>query len=191
MNIIAIIATAFGLSMDAFAVSITDGMLIDDVKTKDALKVGAYFGIAQAIMPLIGWLSSIYFQKYIEGIDHWIALLLLGFIGGKMIYESIKSRKDDCVKKEKNGDILSNKTLFILAIATSIDALVVGISFAFLKVPIVESIIIIGIVTFIMCFIGVMIGKRCGSLLKNNIEIIGGIILILIGVNIFLEHVLG
>ncbi|HHV99517.1 MAG TPA: manganese efflux pump [Clostridiaceae bacterium] len=188
MNFTTILLTAVGLAMDAFAVSITNGMLLKEVKIKDALKVGAYFGIAQAVMPLIGWLLCVKFQDYVTAYDHWVALLLLGFIGGKMIYEGIKSRKEGCVTEEAKTSRIDNKTLFLLAIATSIDALAVGVSFAFLNVGIFESVIVIGIITLILCFIGVLLGKKCLPMLKSNAELAGGIILLFIGLKIFAEH---
>lgn len=185
MSILTIILIAFGLSMDAFAVSVTNGIMLREVKFREPLKIGLFFGIFQAIMPLIGWLAGIKFQKYITSFDHWIAFLLLSFIGGKMLYESVKSRDED---QGEEAFSLENKTLLLLAIATSIDALAVGVSFAFLNVSIYQSIFIIGIITFIICFIGVVIGRKCGSLLKNNAEIIGGIVLIIIGLKILNEH---
>ena len=183
MNLLTILLIAFGLSMDAFAVSVTNGVTLQQVKIKDALKIATFFGLSQGIMPLIGWLAGINFQNYITKIDHWIAFLLLGFIGGKMIYESIKSKDDKCENVN-----LCNKTLLMLSIATSIDALAVGISFAFLNVSIIESVIIIAAVTFILCFIGVFLGKSCGGLLQKNAEVFGGIVLIFIGIKIFTDH---
>lgn len=188
MSLLTIIITAFALSMDAFAVSITNGILIYDVKAKDALKTGAYFGFFQGVMPLIGWLLGIKFQNHITKIDHWIALILLGFIGIKMIYESFQNKPIACENSQNPRECLNSRTMIMLSIATSIDALAVGVSFALLKVPIVSSIIIIGIITFAVCFMGVFIGKNCGVLLKKNAEIFGGVILILMGVKIFLEH---
>lgn len=188
MNFTTILLTAFGLAMDAFAVSITNGMLLKKVKMGDALKTGAYFGIAQAVMPLIGWLLCVKFQDYVTTYDHWVALLLLGFIGGKMIFEGIKSRKEGCPTEDAKTSKIDNKTLFLLAIATSIDALAVGVSFAFLNVSIFKSVIIIGVITLILCFIGVLLGKKCLPMLKSNAELVGGIILVLIGLKIFAEH---
>ncbi|WP_315115002.1 manganese efflux pump MntP family protein [uncultured Clostridium sp.] len=184
MDLFTILLIAFGLSMDAFAVSITNGVTLQEVHIKDALKIAGYFGIFQALMPLLGWLVGINFQNYITKFDHWIAFLLLAFIGGKMIYETLKS-DDDCQTEKAE---LCNKTLFILAIATSIDALAVGVSFAFFEVSIIQSILIIGIVTFIICFMGVYLGKKFGCLLKKNAELIGGIVLMMIGFKIFAEH---
>lgn len=199
MNIITIILTGFALSMDAFAVSVTKGMTIKNLTKKMAIKIALFFGVFQAAMPLIGWLLGISFQGYIEAIDHWIALILLSIIGGKMIYEFYENRKEaksevvneasiTLEKEGVRGEELSNKELTTLAIATSIDALAVGISFAFLKVNIVSSSTIIGIITFIVCFIGVVAGKKIGGLFKDYAELAGGIILILIGINIFNEH---
>ncbi|MEW9094049.1 MAG: manganese efflux pump MntP family protein [Clostridiaceae bacterium] len=184
MDLITILFIAFGLSMDAFAVSITNGVTLQEVRIKDALKIATYFGIFQGLMPLLGWLVGINFENYITKFDHWIALLLLAFIGGKMIYDTLKS--DDSCPTEKVE--LCNKTLVMLAIATSIDALAVGVSFAFLQVSIIQAIFIIGVITFIVCFIGVYLGKKFGCLLKRNAELIGGIILVMIGFKIFAEH---
>lgn len=186
MDIITIILIGFGLSMDAFAVSVTNGATLKKVGMKEALRIGGFFGFFQALMPLLGWLLGVRLQNYITRIDHWIAFLLLAFIGGKMVYETLKSSKGS--SNEDVEKTLDNKTLLILAIATSIDALAVGVSFAFLEVSIIGSIIIIGVITFILCFIGVLAGKKCGELLKRNAELIGGVVLILIGMKILFEH---
>ena len=202
MNIITIVLTAFALAMDAFAVSITKGMTLKNLTKKIAIKIALFFGVFQAAMPLIGWMLGISFQGYIKAIDHWIALILLSILGGKMIYEFYENRKEAAAKKEEpeievstslegeenNKNELSNKELTTLAIATSIDALAVGISFAFLNVNIVSSSLIIGLITFIVCFIGVIAGKKIGGIFKDYAELIGGIILIIIGINIFNEH---
>lgn len=188
MSFVTIAFIAFGLSMDAFAVSITNGMISTRAKTRHALKIGLFFGLAQAIMPVIGWFASINFHKYISRFDHWAAFLLLGFIGGKMIYESLKERNQECQNGLKKKKTMDNKTLFMLAIATSIDALAVGVSFAFLDVSILESSIIIGLITFAICFAGVLIGRKCSSLLRNRAELLGGIVLISIGLKILVEH---
>lgn len=190
MDFITIIFIAFGLSMDAFAVSIANGAILKKVTKNEALKIGAYFGGFQAFMPLLGWSLGVRFQNYITEIDHWIALLLLGFIGGKMIYETLKENKkgESQCEAYKSQEALSNKTLIILSVATSIDALAVGISFAFLKVSIIQSIVTIGLITFIICFLGVLIGKKCGQFLKTKAEFLGGTVLILIGIKIFIEH---
>lgn len=202
MNITTIVLTAFALAMDAFAVSVTKGMTLKNLTKAIAIKIALFFGVFQAAMPLSGWLLGISFQGYIKAIDHWIALILLSILGGKMIYEFYESRKEGTSEnedtesevsttlegEENNKYEISNKELTTLAIATSIDALAVGISFAFLNVNIVSSSLIIGIITFIVCFIGVIAGKKIGAIFKDYAELIGGIILILIGINIFNEH---
>ena len=202
MNIITIVLTAFALAMDAFAVSVSKGMTLRNLTKGIAIKIALFFGGFQAVMPLIGWALGISFQGYIKAIDHWIALILLTILGGKMIYEFYENRKEAAKEKEeavneasttleeeeKNKSELSNKELTTLAIATSIDALAIGISFAFLNVNIVSSSLIIGLITFIVCFIGVIAGKKIGGIFKDYAELIGGIILILIGINIFNEH---
>ena len=200
MDIISIALIAVGLSMDAFAVSVTNGIIIKNLRFQHALKVGLYFGIFQALMPLAGWLAGFQFKDYIAGIDHWIAFVLLAFIGGKMIHEAYKENCEVCstdaeacevaISKhpEAEEDPLKMSRLLILAVATSIDALAVGISFAFLNVSIIWSAAVIGAITFAICVAGVYIGKRCGCLFQKRAEIIGGMILILIGAKILLEH---
>lgn len=185
MSIISIFLIGLGLAMDAFAVSLTLGM---NTTKKDklgmALKASIFFGGFQGLMPFIGWAIGISFADSIEKIDHWVAFILLALIGGKMIFEAIK--EEDTAKKQEKG--YSNKRFLILAIATSIDALAVGISFAFLNVNIVSAIIIIAIITFILCMIGVYLGKALGKLFGAKAEIIGGAILIIIGIKILIEH---
>lgn len=175
-----------GLSMDAFAVSICKGLGMEKINKKQALTIGLYFGGFQALMPLIGWFLGIRFQQYITSIDHWIAFVLLVFIGGKMIWEAIHDKDDEVI--EKKDQPLDHKEMFLLAIATSIDALAVGITFAFLDTPIVEAIVIIGCTTFVLSIIGVVVGNFFGTRYKKKAEIAGGIILIFIGVKILLEH---
>ena len=165
-----------GLSMDAFAVSICKGLSMQKVKKRDVFIIALFFGGFQALMPFIGWFLGRGFESYITSIDHWIAFILLSIIGGKMLIDGIKAEDDDL------------KELFLLAIATSIDALAVGITFAFLNYPIVECMSIIGCTTFIISFIGVYIGKVFGSKYEHKAEIAGGIILIVIGLKILLEH---
>lgn len=182
MGILSIFLTAFALSMDAFAVSVTKGITLKKINFKIASKIALFFGLFQGLMPLIGWSLGISFESYIKSLDHWIALLLLSFIGIKMILDS---RGED----DKNvSSTLDNKELILLSIATSIDALAVGVSFAFLNIDIIPICTTIGIVTFITCFIGVLIGKKLGSLFKSYAQIIGGVILVFIGLNIFNEH---
>ena len=176
-----------GLSMDAFAVSICKGLSMRKVNKKQCLVIGLFFGGFQALMPFIGWVLGSQFEQYITSIDHWIAFILLGFIGGKMVVEAIRE-KDEAGEVGKMDPPLDLKEMFILAIATSIDALAVGITFAFLQVPIVEAISIIGITTFVISVIGVYVGNFFGNRYKKKAELAGGIILILIGLKILLEH---
>ena len=176
-----------GLAMDAFAVSICKGLSMRKVNKKQCLVIGLFFGGFQALMPFIGWVLGSQFEQYITSIDHWIAFILLGFIGGKMVVEAIRE-KDEAVEVGKMDPPLDLKEMFILAIATSIDALAVGITFAFLQVPIVEAVSIIGITTFVISVIGVYVGNFFGNRYKKKAELAGGIILILIGVKILLEH---
>lgn len=202
MNIIIIVFTAFALAMDAFAVSVSKGMTLKNLTKGTAIKIALFFGGFQTAMPLIGWVLGISFQGYIKAIDHWIALILLTILGGKMIYEFYENRKESANEgneivseisttldaEENNKSELSNKELTTLAIATSIDALAIGVSFAFLNVNILSSSLIIGIITFVVCFIGVIAGKKIGGIFKDYAELVGGIILIIIGINIFNEH---
>lgn len=182
MGIFSILLTGFALSMDAFAVSVTKGMTLKKINLSIATKIAFLFGLFQAVMPLIGWLFGMNFELYIRSIDHWIAVVLLSFLGIKMIIEAIKDDDND------NSTYLDNKELIILSIATSIDALAVGVTFAFLNIDIIPICVSIGVITFLVCFIGVLIGKKIGSVFKNYAQIIGGIILILIGLNILNEH---
>ena len=175
-----------GLSMDAFAVSVCKGLGMVKVNKKQTVTIGLFFGGFQALMPFIGWVLGIQFEHYIKSIDHWVAFVLLGFIGGKMMVESLKKEEDGVVKKE---DVpLNIKEMFVLAVATSIDALAVGITFAFLGTPIVEAISIIGCTTFVISVGGVYIGNFFGSKYKNRAEFVGGLILVLLGLKILLEH---
>jgi putative Mn2+ efflux pump MntP len=183
MDIINILLIAFGLSMDAFAVSITNGIAIKHQRINHALRIGIFFGSFQALMPLIGWLAGLSLRDLISGIDHWVAFGLLALIGSKMIYESMKIGPDD---KETNS--LNIFVLLLLSIATSIDALAVGLSFAFLKISIITPIIVIGIVTFILSFLGVLVGNKLGHFFENKMEFLGGLVLIGIGIKIFIQH---
>lgn len=175
-----------GLSMDAFAVALCKGLNMKKVNYVHTVIIALFFGGFQAVMPLLGWFLGKNFESYIKSMDHWIAFALLAYIGGKMAYEAIKGDDED--ETSAKGDKLDLKELTIMAIATSIDALAVGITFAFLQVSIVSSVTIIGITTFVLSIIGVMIGNRFGMKFKSKAEIAGGIILILIGLKILLEH---
>lgn len=183
MDIIIIIFIAFGLAMDAFAVSITSGLTIKHLRINNALKIAMFFGSFQAIMPLIGWSAGLGFRDFISGVDHWVTFGLLSIVGCKMIYESSKMGSN-----EKKIDPLNVYVLFVLSIATSIDALAVGLSLSFLNVPIAFPAIIIGVVAFLLSLVGVYIGNRIGHFFERKIEIIGGVILIGIGIKILIEH---
>lgn len=193
MSFIALIFTGFALSMDAFAVSITKGMTIKNLKKSTAVKMALAFGIFQGGMPLLGWALGISFESYIKSIDHWIAFILLGFIGFNMIKGFFDDRKEKdasslAFSATTDIDDLSNKEIIMLAVATSIDALAVGISFAFLNVNIILAASIICIITFLVCVVGVFVGNKVGDIFNGYAELVGGIILILIGFNIFNEH---
>ena len=173
---------ALALSMDAFAVAICKGLSVKKVGAKHILTVGIYFGGFQALMPLIGFLLGFKFERFIVSIDHWIAFVLLAVIGGGMIREAIAGEEDEA------NDSFSFKTMLPLALATSIDALAVGISFAFLGVDIVAAAVLIGVTTFVLSGAGIVVGNVFGAEYKSKAELAGGIVLILIGLKILLEH---
>ena len=185
MDILSICLIALGLAMDAFAVSIARGFTINTSRVKNAFIIALSFGLFQAIMPVIGWASGSLIKDIIACIDHWIAFALLSFIGIKMIYESFNIKK-----KDKRIDALNLRILLILSIATSIDALAVGVTLSFLDITIIMPALIIGIITFSLSFLGVFIGNKFGHFFENKIEALGGIILIGIGIKILLEHLL-
>ncbi len=182
MSLIELFLIAVGLSMDAFAVSVCKGLAMPKCTFKKAAIVGLWFGGFQALMPAIGYILGAQFQETIASIDHWIAFVLLALIGGNMIHEALDN------DEEEADASLDVKTMFLLAVATSIDALAIGITFAFLKVNIIPAVCFIGIVTFIISFAGVKIGNVFGARYKNKAEIVGGVILILLGLKILLEH---
>lgn len=184
MGTIELILLSVGLAMDAFAVSVCKGLNMRKMNYKNALILALFFGGFQALMPAIGYLLGKQFEKYITSIDHWIAFILLSIIGIQMIVESFK--KDE--EKEEDADKLNLKEYFMLAIATSIDALAVGISLAFLSVSLVKSVSFIGIITFVISFFGVFIGNKFGARFKSKAEFAGGAILILIALKILLGH---
>ncbi|MCD8315937.1 MAG: manganese efflux pump MntP family protein [Eggerthellaceae bacterium] len=185
MGFIEILGVGIGLSMDAFAVAICKGLNMKKINWWHAIIIALFFGGFQAIMPLIGWLLGASFAQFIEPVDHWIAFVLLVLIGGKMLYDAFKDDFDDGVPDEPKLDF---KELFMLSIATSIDALAIGISFAFLGVNIWFAITIIGITTFVFSLGGVVIGNQFGSRFERPAAVVGGIVLILIGAKILLEH---
>lgn len=182
MSFFDIFLIAVALSMDAFAVSICKGLSVKKVKAKHILTVGVYFGGFQALMPALGFLLGFKFESFITSVDHWIAFVLLALIGGSMIKEALG--KDE----EQVDDSFSVKTMLPLAVATSIDALAVGISFAFLGVDIVTAALFIGITTFVLSGVGIVVGNVFGAKYKSKAELAGGIVLILIGLKILLEH---
>lgn len=183
MNFIELFLLAIGLSMDAFAVSICEGLSMKKLNLKRAGILALFFGGFQAGMPLLGYLLGKNFQQYITSIDHWVAFVLLAIIGGNMIKEALDKDEE---KKENKKFCL--KYVTVLAVATSIDALAVGITFAFLQVQIISAVCLIGITTFAFSFIGVKIGNVFGAKYKSKAELLGGIILIIIGLKILIEH---
>lgn len=184
MGIAELLFIAVGLSMDAFAVAICKGLSMRKMDYRQAILTGCFFGGFQALMPFLGFLLATQFKEYITAVDHWIALVLLASIGINMIRES---REEKC---ENVGDEFNLKRMLILSLATSIDALAVGVTFAFLDVRILPAISIIGVTTFIFSFTGVKIGNVFGTKFKSKAEMAGGIILIAMGLKIFLEHIL-
>ena len=184
MSLWELLVIAVGLSMDAFAVSVCKGLSVQKVKPKHYLIVAAYFGGFQALMPLLGYLLGVRFEAMVANVDHWIAFVLLGLIGANMVRESRAG-------EEKLDDSFTVSTMLLLAIATSIDALAIGVTFAFLGVNIVEAIILIGITTGIISGVGLKIGNVFGSRYKSKAEMAGGIVLILMGIKILVQHLLG
>ena len=205
MNFIELFLLAVGLSMDAFAVAVCAGLTMKKAALKKMLTVGAYFGIFQAVMPLIGYLAASLFASRIISYDHWIAFGLLCFLGGKMVAGSFK--KEGCPDRECPGKTCSDRPcpggkrpenneaslkpakMLPLALATSIDALAVGVSFAFLRVNIIPAVLFIGITTLVISMLGVKIGNAFGTKFKSKAELAGGIILVLMGLKILLEHI--
>ncbi|MBN1969322.1 MAG: manganese efflux pump [Candidatus Delongbacteria bacterium] len=182
MRLFEITLIGIGLAMDAFAVSISSGVILKKMRIRHSLLIAGFFGFFQAIMPVIGWHTGIIFKSYIESFDHWIAFILLSYIGVKMIMDA--NKEDD----DKNFDPLNLYILFTLAIATSVDALAVGVTFSVLGVEIWEASILIGLITFMICIVGTRIGCRFGNFLEKKIEWFGGIVLISIGIKILIEH---
>lgn len=184
MSLFEILVIAIGVSMDAFAVAICKGLSVSKLRLSHALKTGLWFGGFQALMPLIGYFAGVRFADVVSSVDHWIAFILLGFIGANMIKESFS-------REEENHDSdFSFKTMLAMAVATSIDALAVGVSFAFLRVRIWMSVLIIGLMTALFSIAGVRIGNVFGSRYKSLAELVGGVILLLMGIKILIEHTL-
>ncbi len=182
MGLIELIFLSIGLAMDAFAVSVCKGLSVQHIKAKHVLICGLWFGGFQVLMPLIGYLVGYQFRDLIQAYDHWIAFILLSIIGINMIREALK--KDE---EEQNSDF-GFKSMILLAIATSIDALVIGVTFAFINVNIVLALCLIGVITFVISAAGVKIGNVFGSRYRSKAELAGGIVLILLGIKIILEH---
>lgn len=183
MTLIELFITAVGLSMDAFAVSICKGLSVRTARLKHALCVGLYFGGFQALMPLLGYLLGAQFSHAIEAVDHWIAFVLLGLIGGNMIRES-----RHCDVNERLDESFGVKAMLPLAVATSIDALASGVTFAFLQVDIIPAVTFIGVITFTLSAIGLKVGNVFGARFKCMAELFGGVVLVLMGLKILLEH---
>lgn len=182
MSLFTLFVTAVGLSMDAFAVSICKGLAMKKLSVKKALIIGLWFGGFQALMPTVGYLLGTRFESYVTAIDHWIAFALLVLIGANMVKEALSKEEDTA------NDSVDVKTMFLLAVATSIDALAVGVTYAFLQVQIVPAVSFIGVITFSLSIVGVEIGNVFGLKYKSKAEMTGGIILILMGTKILLEH---
>lgn len=184
MGLVELVLIGVGLAMDAFAVSICKGLKMDKINLKHTVIIALFFGVFQGLMPFIGWVLGSQFASYIQNIDHWIVFALLALIGGNMIKESLGD------EEEKVDSGFDYKELFLLAIATSIDALAVGITFAFLDVAIVGACLMIAGITFAISFSGVFVGNYFGMKYKSKAEFVGGVILILIGIKVLLEHLL-
>lgn len=186
MGLFQLVLIAVSLSMDAFAVALCKGLCMRRIHYGHALTIALFFGGFQALMPLIGWLLGTQFEQYVTPVDHWIAFVLLGYIGGKMIWDAFHEDNEGmaCDTEER----LDMKELFVMAVATSIDALAVGITFAFLQVQIVPAVLSIGLITFGLSFVGVVVGNRFGNKFQSKAQLLGGAVLICIGTKILLEH---
>jgi len=183
MKLLEILLIAVGLSMDAFAVSITLGLSVEKPKTREILIPGIYFGFFQALMPITGYFAGFYFASKVNEFGPWIAFILLGIVGGKMIKESLSKKKE-----EANENSFQFMKMLVLAIATSIDALAIGVTFAFFKINIFKAAIIIGSITFFLSMIGVKIGNVFGARYKSKAEFAGGAVLVILGIKIIIEH---
>jgi len=183
MELLTILFIAVGLSMDAFAVAVVTGSVYQEFKVRHALRMALSFGGFQAVMPIIGYLAGLGLMEYIAAYDHWIAFALLCFVGGKMIYESFQLEA-----AEKNRNPAHLPVLLVLSLATSLDALAVGITLSLLQMSILLAVAIIGLVTFGLSYAGVFIGKRFGHFFESKVEVIGGLILVAIGLKILVQH---
>ncbi len=185
MNLLIILGIGVALAMDCFAISIATGITVKDLHIGHALRIALFFGGFQAIMPTVGFYAGRGVSQFISGWDHWVVFAVLTFIGGRMIYESFRIGRAG-----NSGSILNLFTLFVLSIATSLDALAVGFSFALMRDAILIPVLVIGLVTFTLSLVGMAIGERLGHFFEKKIEIVGGVILVAIGVKILLEHLL-
>ena len=183
MHLSTIIVIAVGLAMDAFVVSIVSGGAYKQLRVRYALRLAIFFGGFQAFMPIIGYLAGLSIREYIQDYDHWIAFGILSAVGGKMIYESLKIES-----VEKNMDPSNIFVLLALSVATSIDALAIGITLSLITSYIIIAVLIIGLVTFVLSYLGIIIGKKFGHFFENKIEALGGIILIGLGLKILFQH---
>ncbi|MGO5048400.1 manganese efflux pump MntP [Dysosmobacter sp. Sow4_B12] len=186
MSIVELFLIGVGLSMDAFAVAVCQGLCMPKLNLRQGGVIALYFGGFQALMPLIGWFLGFQFAGYIQSFDHWVAFVLLALIGGNMVREALSPEEEEtsCAVNSK----LNHKKLFMMAVATSIDALAIGVAFAFMDVLILPAVSLIGCTTFCLSLVGVVVGNFFGSRYKKRAELTGGIILILLGVKILLEH---
>ena len=184
MTFLPLFLIALGVSADAFAVALTKGLHMRRFNLRHAVIIALTFGLFQAVMPLIGWLLGTQFARYITEFDHWVAFALLLLVGGKMLWEAFSSHEDT----ERDFDRLDVRQLIVLAVATSIDALAVGITFAFVEVSIGWAVALIGVTTAVLAFVGVVVGRRVGARFGKPAEIVGGVVLILIGTRILLQH---
>ena len=186
MSLLTLLLTGFGLSMDAVAVSVSSGMNLPAPRRRNALKMALWFGAFQAIMPAAGFALGIAYRDWVAAVDHWVAFVLLALIGGKMIREAFAPAEAD----EAPADRFSPRQLAMLAVATSIDALAVGISFSLLDTSLVEAVTVIGLTTFALCYPAALLGRRLGDVFSKRAELVGGLVLVGIGVKILVEHTL-
>lgn len=190
MDLFSIIVISFGLSMDAFAVSVANGIAVHGMGLSKTIRMSLFFGGFQALMPALGWLLGSKLSKFMTSWDHWVAFIILTAIGSKMIYEAWKNSRSGEKKECSAVDCSRLRVLFLLAVATSIDAFAVGLSFALLKMSIIGPVLIIGGITACVSFAGYYLGRSVGHFFENKIEVVGGLILIGIGLKILFEHLL-
>lgn len=188
MDLVVLIGIAVGLSLDAFTVSVTNSTVIKNLELRHGLRMSVFFGLFQMIMPIVGWAAGTTFSRYIQAFDHWIAFGLLVFVGGRMIASGLPKDRQNCCDDGPGQDCRHLPTLLLLSIATSIDAMAVGLSFAMIEISVVFPALLIGVVTFFISLAGYFLGKKVGKRLNLKLDIIGGVILVAIGLNILLQH---